>query len=240
MSAEDGSKVGLDAEHPELWPAWWDMTPEQQAWVKAKQERGLSEARLQALASKLPSELRGASLDNYEITNHEAQLPIYKTVTEYCENIKDNLAKGIGLFLMGSCGTGKDHLVYCAAQAAIKAGAEVYFIHGVTENFHLSNGSREDVESSYGFAIRDQVLWVSDIAASGIQLSNREVSFWTAVINARRSRGLTTFVTMNARTTTQCCEIITAPLYDRLFADSVAALCVGWSSERLRKDKKAW
>mgnify|MGYP002624943486 CR=1 FL=1 len=81
------------------------------------------------------------SLDKF--TNDEEALRIVK---EYLVSPRDMKAKGIGLYLWGSNGTGKSHLMNCAFIELAKAGfkVRVYSLDEIVDKFTSSWYSDED------------------------------------------------------------------------------------------------
>jgi DNA replication protein DnaC len=76
----------------------------------------------------LPQRYRGVSFDRPPISNMARQhstASVVAEVREYCENIGEELAEGIGVWLQGDVGTGKTSLAMLISKTALEAGFSV-------------------------------------------------------------------------------------------------------------------
>lgn len=77
--------------------------------------------------SVIDEEYKNASWDHLELKS-EQQQKAYVTVTNYIENLEENIKKGRGLLFQGSYGTGKTYISAIVRRAVLKTGHSVLFI----------------------------------------------------------------------------------------------------------------
>src|SRR5690606_15136976 len=77
--------------------------------------------------SVIDEEYKSANWDNLELKS-EQQRKAYVTVTNYIENLEENIKNGRGLLFQGSYGTGKTYISAIVRRAVLKTGHSVLFI----------------------------------------------------------------------------------------------------------------
>ncbi len=90
---------------------------------RLEEEKHNRQERLMEFLSDVGPRLAGATLDNFVVTSdptfHKAQQAALAAIRRYIANLTENVKTGAGLWLHGTVGTGKDHLLVAIAKTAI-------------------------------------------------------------------------------------------------------------------------
>lgn len=137
----------------------------------------------------IDEELKNASFDNF---NHRPELDrAYRITRDFTENFEQ---QEFGLYLFGSVGTGKSHLVASIHKELIKQGyASVYI--DVTQLFGLAKssfkeGSKKSDQDYIQAAIRCELLTLDEIGLA--PLTEYEFKILFQILNGRKGK-LTNF-----------------------------------------------
>ena len=109
----DGMVVDLDANTTYRCRCW----PER---VARRRARRLSQA--------VPKRFQNLSFERQPIPSLDQS--VVREVRRYCERIDEKLDQGVGMWFLGSPGTGKSHLAYLISQHALEAGRSVAIYTG--------------------------------------------------------------------------------------------------------------
>ena len=105
--------------------------------IQREIERQVKISKLQE-ASLLSDRYKNVTFDNCITGNNESFDIAYNRCKKYCENSKEILEKGFGIYIYGDKGTGKTHLTSCMANELIKQYKQVLF----TNFFEISKSIR--------------------------------------------------------------------------------------------------
>lgn len=152
------------------------------------------------------------------------------TVRQYAKDIAANRAEGRNLLLVGSVGTGKDHLASAVVRTILGHGMSVAYARG-SVLFGEMLAALKGVELSPKYATRD-FLVISDIEPRGDSESS---SFFQTsmldLIDERYRAKLPTIVTSNIETRIEMKKVIGARTFDRLIECSTVVKMI-WGSYR--------
>lgn len=155
------------------------------------------------------------------------------------QDIAADPAKVGNVFLYGSVGTGKDHLLAAALYAAAAAGLSASWVNGqeIYSRFRDimdSGGSEERLLAEY---VRPQVLGISDPIPPIVD--PKKPKEWRTellyrVIDGRYGDLKPTWITCNADSTADAEEKLSKAVFDRLRDGAVVLPCF-WPSARREK-----
>lgn len=150
---------------------------------------------------------------------------------EYAGQLDEMVAMGRGILLLGSKGTGKDHILVSLARAAIfKFGIRVTWHNGPDLAAKFRN-RMNDSDALIKKLIDPKVLYISDAIPQQGALTSIVADSYHRVIDARISRGKPTWVSLNAADQKQANELMGGPIVDRLGCNALVMHC-RWPSER--------
>lgn len=110
---------------------------DRQEQIDKEVERQIRIAKLQE-ASLLSERYKHVNFDNCTTGENESFDIAFNRCKKYCENSKEILEKGFGIYIFGDKGTGKTHLTSCMANELIKQYKQVLF----TNFFEISKSIR--------------------------------------------------------------------------------------------------
>lgn len=170
------------------------------------------------------------------VVRGEYQRRVVEAVLNYSANIVDNANTGTGLVLYGPVGTGKDHLAYVVAKAAVISSLSVLWMRGQDWFGEIRDAMDTDRSEAamMGELIRPAVLFVSDPLPPIGNLSQHQATMLYRLVEARYSRQLPTVVTVNVANDDEADARLGAPTWDRLCHGALKALCA-WESFRKPK-----
>ena len=180
---------------------------------------------------------RACRLASYEVY-HDAQTPVVATLRDYVDNLKRNIADGRGIFLFGSSGTGKDHLLSAIARVAILYnGIGIEWISGQQLFGEIRGAMDDDSNATEEKIIRrltmPSVLILSDPAPTFGNVSSHQGNVLYRIIDERYNRRKATWVSINVATRKEAEEKLGNPIVDRMAHDAIALSCQ-WPSYRQR------
>jgi len=141
------------------------------------------------------------------------------------------------ILLIGSAGTGKDHLLTAIAFEAIKAGVErIEWQSGpaMFARIRAAIAARDEGDTVERFASPD-VLCVSDVAWEGAELTKYEQQCFYRIVDRRYSMNRPIWITANVDTKSALDRLIGVHIVDRL-CDAAIVLAFNWPSYRKIKE----
>jgi DNA replication protein DnaC len=181
---------------------------------------------------------KACRLASYEIY-HDAQTPVVETLRAYATDMENNAADGRGIFLHGSSGTGKDHLLSAMARVAIlRHGIGVEWISGQQLFGEIREAMDDESKASEASIIKrltsPSVLILSDPAPTFGNVSSHQGNVLYRIIDERYNRRKATWVSINVSNRKEAEEKLGGPIVDRMAHDAVVLPCQ-WPSYRMRK-----
>ena len=227
--------------------------------IRAEEQRREHEARVvwegkqrswEAFIEQRGRRYAECKLANYEVTC-PSQEAVVKSLREYCEAIKERIATGVNVMLLGPAGTGKDHLTVALARAAISAcGGEKDSYNGFSGRFRpgfdiqWSNGpalfgevrATFDVKGAREDQIIDRladtsVLYLSDLLPPGGKLTDFQAAIVYQVVDSRYNHIKPTWLTLNVATRCEMEAGLGSAIVDRLIDGALILQC-NWPSYR--------
>ncbi len=153
-------------------------------------------------------------------------------VRSYAADILQHRESGRNLIMIGTCGTGKDHLAAAVMRHAMFKGLNVIFTRGTSlaERMVLSLKSGEKLDERLHSW---DILCISDIEPHGhAEASPYVLASFLDLIDERYRRKLPTIVTSNVENREEMAKAIGRRCVERLLHDAVVARMV-WPSARL-------
>jgi DNA replication protein DnaC len=157
--------------------------------------------------------------DNYKVGNDEAaeyRESALEDAVEYARRLKVNKGSGENLLLIGSCGTGKDHLAVAVSRAALSFGMNVKYMRGSVLCRHCVEHNKEHGTDVPYETLNVDLLVISDIEPNANKASDFEERALMTLIDYRYTQMLPTVVTSNSRTLDDLAEIIGERIVSRL------------------------
>lgn len=168
------------------------------------------------------------SLSGFTCTS-DAQSRAVERLRGYCQEIEDRAAKGDGVFLFGSCGTGKDHLAMAVAKAFIAATAkQVVWTSGAMlfEKLRDSFDGNASESSVLSYYVRASLLWISDPVPVKGELTQYQAESLYRLIDERYNNRLPVLVTANLEP--KQADIVMGPAIARRLRESTMQIHCNW------------
>ena len=152
---------------------------------------------------------------------------VLATVTDYAKNLRDRIASGTNLILLGPCGTGKDHLATAVIRVAVGAGINCRVCRGswIVDQFLSYNG--ESIEAH----LACDLLLLSDIEPRVGGDLNRYQSALLEIVDERYRHSRPIIVTTNLKDRAEQAEKLSERVTDRLRDGAIIKAC-DWPSYR--------
>ncbi len=180
-----------------------------------------------------------ARLENFEVY-HPAQAEVLGRLRAIRATWPEALQRGEGLILMGTVGTGKDHLQAALLYDAARHGLTVRWFSAqdvfsrLRDAMGAGKGDRQGEDELLRDYERAQVLGISDPVPAVGELSAWNVAQLTRLVDRRYRQLRPTLLTINAADENDAALRLSAPLYDRLRHGAEILLC-RWPSYRRRQ-----
>ena len=171
------------------------------------------------------------TFENFVVSS-KTQQKVVDALIAYAANSKDLIAKGKNVLVLGSKGTGKDHLLCALAKRCqLESGSVPHWQNGVDllEQFH-----REALNGYYRFhdpLEHSDILYVSDPIPPTGSLSESKQASMFRVIDSRYSQLKPTWMTLNVADGDEAEKRMGAQTVDRL-RDGALVLFCNWASYR--------
>jgi DNA replication protein DnaC len=184
---------------------------------------------------------RRYSFDRVCVRNYRHYHPAQKIVLEQLEQAStewpEALLEGKGVILIGSVGTGKDHLCAAMLYKAVELGVKARYIAGSTlfsrmRDSFSTNVKETDVLGPYASA---QVLAISDPIPAVGDLTEWNSGVLFRLVDDRYREMKSTWITINAASRDDAEQRLSAPVFDRLRHDALILHCFWPSYRELRK-----
>lgn len=171
-------------------------------------------------------------LNNFICTT-AAQTRVVKELGGYCETIGERLAKREGIVLYGPVGTGKDHLAFAVARAAVGAFRTVRWVNGQQWFGDIRDAMDTDrtEEALIGRLGWSDLTVISDPLPPVGQLTQHQATMLYRAVHARYEAGKATIVTVNVGDDSEADSRLGAPTWDRLCDGAWKVQC-NWPSYR--------
>lgn len=180
---------------------------------------------------------RGCTVSNY-IPMSEAEVNARPRIISWVKNFKPGCT---GLYLHGSPGTGKTHLLVAMGKAIIdQHGIEVMYssaanmLEEASRLYRKAGGDHSIFENPFDAAAEVPVLLLDDMGAE--KVSEWVLAMFYRLINTRYNRNLTTLITSNVPLS-EFEQVYDARIADRIHAMCSVVHCDGPS--RRREDVKS-
>ncbi len=151
------------------------------------------------LDEQLGARYRDCTLDSYQVTT-EGQQACLKALRGYASNMAEEAKQGRGIFLFGSAGTGKDHLLAGLGRLAIQCHAvQVEWVRGADIFAQCRASIREDSgdDRIVGSLSKATVLIVSDPLPPIGALTGYQAEILYRIIDTRYRELRPTWATVN-------------------------------------------
>lgn len=192
-------------------------------------------SRWQQLIARRGERYSLCTLTNFAIYD-DRQQPAVERIKAYCESVLGTDTEGCGLVLYGPAGTGKDHLLVAALRYAVfRHNFHPVWVNGMELYGELRDaiGSDRDESSTLEKYIRADILAISDPLPPFGALTEYQAAMLFRIIDARYSRCLPTWATVNVKDGKEGNERMGSQITDRLRHGAVAVDC-NWPSFRAR------
>jgi DNA replication protein DnaC len=216
--------------------------PEAAEQLRLRQEREAEQARRdremaiqlegQRLRRQAGERYVGCRLDTFH-TSNAYQKRVVQELREYGSSIAERCRKAEGLVLFGPVGTGKDHLAYSVAAAAVLAGLTVGWLNGQDWFGQIRDAIDDDTSEAtlIGRIAKPHLVVISDPLPPVGQLTQHQAAMLYRAVESRYSRGKATIVTVNVADDGEADNRLGAPTWDRLCHGAWKVFC-NWASYR--------
>ena len=175
---------------------------------------------------------KDSTFENYTPENDEAK-KVLKFCTVYAEKFDKVLEKGAGILMVGSCGTGKNHLASAIAMNILDKGytpiqtTAIKLVRRIKATW--ARDSSEDEQEVIGSFTEPDLLIIDEV---GVQFGSKtEELLITEIINNRYEERKPTILISN-ETIESLEKIIGFRAIDRFHEDGSRVLVFNWSSYR--------
>lgn len=174
---------------------------------------------------------KGENLDSFEVTG-----PEQKAVVEKLRNIQSRISEFIKkrhqLFLYGSVGCGKDHLIISLLQQAALNGHRVSWKQGTDlyDQLAFARDNNDTQLKIYTRLTEPEVLVLSDPVFARNWTAAKSDAL-AKIVRRRYDRGRLTWITTNLSSLEQAPKLFFPDVYDRLKENALFVRC-NWPSYR--------
>lgn len=173
---------------------------------KEREERMAKMIRLESLQtnSLMGEKYKKVRFDDTIITHNDSFKVAYNRCKKYCENSKEVILNGYGIYIYGNPGCGKTHLTACMANDLLSKYVEVVFTNffeiskEVRSAFNSNNNLNEKVIiNKYKNA---EILFIDDLGTESLSKNDGDnylQNLMFEIINARYNNNKATIFTSN-------------------------------------------
>lgn len=164
----------------------------------------------------------------------EERLFALETARQYAIELKDNPLSGRNLILMGTCGTGKDHLAVSVLRAAMSYGISAAYVRGSVLCSECRRSALENASDVPRKFKTVGLLVISDIEPNSTKpATDFEERAIMELVDFRYSEMLPVVVTTNKDNRSELSKAIGERTVDRLFDGAIRVPMI-WPSHRRR------
>jgi len=190
--------------------------------------------RQEAFSAAVGPRYAGCSFDSFNAALPE-QKAVLDAMTAYASNAVENVQTGSGLLLLGSAGTGKDHLMCAAARTAINENIDVRWVNGRDLFGQFRDLMDTNSDTTEADVIDDlttvAILAVSDLLPVSGSLSPYQADILFRILDARYRHLRPVWATLNVGSSGEADTRMGAQIIDRLRDAALVARC-NWPSYR--------
>jgi DNA replication protein DnaC len=201
---------------------------------KADQWQQEADRRAASFRESIGQRYRNATLDNYRAETDRQQ----KVVTQlraYLQNAKTEIARGRGVMLFGTVGTGKDHLLSAMGKVLVSSGCNVLWTNGMDLYAALRDTMRDGAGRTEASIVEEYAavrLWIlSDPLPPSGGLTDYQASALYQILDCRYRNMRPTWCSLNVAGIKEAQERLGAAIVDRLRDGALAIQC-DWPSYR--------
>jgi len=180
---------------------------------------------------------RHCRLSNFEVKTDD-QKAVVERLQRFCQDVPTEVASGTGLILYGPSGTGKDHLMFAVAYAAVKSyGLWLTWKNGVAlySAFRAAIDGERSEDDVIRPLIEATILVLSDPLPPEGDLTRYQKEMLYRILESRYSARKGTWATLNVRSRKEVNERLGTACADRLRDGAVCLFC-NWPTHRKPKD----
>lgn len=186
----------------EFWKRWDAKQEELRRAQAIAEEQEQKRRKIEAILGKsgIKQRFLSRTFENFAVNNENRKA--YETAKEYVDNWQDNKDNGRGLYLEGTCGTGKTHLAVAIALKLINQGVPVIcktsidLLADIKQSYEYdSTVNEEEVLTAYKTA---DLLIIDDLGKE--RATEWSVPILYRIINDRYENMLPTIITTNYNT----------------------------------------
>jgi len=212
------------------------MTDEQADVVRQREEAYAKQqaarqvhANLGKLIQQRGERYAQCKLDNFTTDGHASPVAALEKLRAYCQNITTHAANGVGVFLFGPCGTGKDHLAMGVAKAFINAtGQSVSWASGAMlfEQLRDSFDGKKSEGEVMAPHVKAPLLWISDPLPVRGELTQYQGEALYRLVDARYNARRPIVMTANIEPGTA--DLTLGPAIARRLRESMVRVHCNW------------
>ena len=200
------------------------------ALAQSRREEALARWRQVLGDSGIASGYEHCTLTNYQ-PNCGKSLRVVEKVTDYGENLKDTIATGRCLTLLGSAGVGKTHILSAIVLNALREGHSAIFMTAykmirAVRDARSYSSSQSEADVCRALAAVD-LLAIDEVQ----EMTQEERKLINDIINDRYERGKSVMISSNLEPKTFAAEV-GARVADRLKDRNSLVLLMQWESYR--------
>ena len=168
---------------------------------------------------------------------HPAQRPVLAQVRLLLTSWTDRVRAGRGLVLLGTVGTGKDHLAACCLWESVRLGFTARWLYAQTHFARLRDGmdGGQQEDTLVQPYIEADVLTISDPIPPLGDLTAWNTNQLLRLVDERYRRMRPTILTVNAADEKDVAARLSTPLFDRVREGAEIFVC-RWPSFRRQQD----
>lgn len=228
--------------------------------IHERRRRRVLEELLQEFDRAIGRTLAGATLDTFRISKEPAYAKLQRNamadLRDYQTHLADRLAEGVGLWLAGPCGTGKDHLLCSLLRVGISNGLWIppqpefrdlskeyrepylprhrfrYVTSGSSLFAEFRQAMKDETEeATIGRYSRTDLLVLSDPIPPIGSLTPHQAGMLLEIVDRRNRHGRPTWTAVNVANQDEADARMGAAIVDRLQHGAVC-LELNWPSYR--------
>jgi DNA replication protein DnaC len=206
-----------------------DAVAQREAAYAKKQADNQARANLAKLIQLRGDRYAKCGLDNFATDGHALPTQAVATLRIYCQNITKHAAEGVGVFLFGPCGTGKDHLAMGVAKAFIQATRQqVSWASGAMlfEQLRDSFDGKKTEGEVMGPHLKAPLLWISDPLPVRGELTQYQAEALYRLVDARYNARRPIVMTANIEPGTA--DLTLGPAISRRLRESMIRVHCNW------------